>query len=125
MSRDIGAENVAKIATYLASVEALPARHGKANITAIALAAGLKDRQALYKNPECRTMLEQAIATKGLRGIDIVADHDPEKAALERKIAELQNKNDALYAEVHELRRQIRKYKHIEEMYQQGKRVIL
>jgi cell division protein FtsB len=57
--------------------------------------------------------------------IDVVADHDPEKAALEKKIADLQNKNDALYAEVHELRRQIRKYKHIEEMYQQGKKVIL
>jgi hypothetical protein len=66
MSREIGAENVVKIATYLASVEAPPARHIKANITAIALVAGLKDRQALYKNPECRAMVEQAIAIKGL-----------------------------------------------------------
>jgi hypothetical protein len=125
MSKEIGAENVQKLAVYLAFVEALPARHGKANMTAIALAAGLKDRQALYKNDKCREMLQEAIETKGLVGIEAATELDHEKVALERKITELQTKNDALYAEVHELRRQIKQYKHIEEMLEQGKRVIL
>jgi hypothetical protein len=124
MSKEIGAANVRKLASYLTSIEALPARCGKTNMTAIALASGV-DRQALYKNPECRNILQEAAKTKGLIGIVAVAAYDPERVALERKISELQNKNDALYAEVHDLRRQLKKYKHIEEMYAQGKRAIL
>lgn len=124
MSKEIGAENVRKLAYYLESIEALPARGGKANMTAVAFASGV-DRQALYKNPECRSMLQGAIESKGLIGIEEIAEQDHEKTALERKITELQGKNDSLYAEVNELRRQIKKYQHIEEMLEQGKRVIL
>ncbi len=125
MSQKIGEENAEKLRKYLDSVDALPARQGKPNLTAIARAAGLKDRQPLYDNEKCKELLDKAIKDKGLREIEVAAEHDHEKAVLERKITELQNKNDALYAEVHELRRQIQKYKHIEEMYAQGKRVIL
>lgn len=124
MSKEIGAENVRKLTSYLTGIDALPARGGKANMTAIAVASGV-DRQALYKNPECRILLQDAIQNKGLVGIEDRPEEDRERAALERKISDLQRKNDSLYAEVHELRRKLKEYQHIEEMLEQGKRVII
>jgi hypothetical protein len=123
MTKALGAENVRKLTAYLAGIDALPARGGKANMTAIAVAAGV-DRQALYKNPDCRKLLNDAIAQKGLAGIEDRPEEDREKLALERKITDLQKKNDSLYAEVHELRRQLKRYQNIEQMLEQGKRII-
>ncbi len=49
--REIGDENVKKLEDYIQTLrmsgEALPHRNGKANVTAVALAAKLKDRNAL------------------------------------------------------------------------------
>lgn len=63
--RQAGAENVERLRAYLGEVESLPARNGKANLTAIAAGAGL-DRQSLYKNPECSRLLDAALEQKGL-----------------------------------------------------------
>lgn len=112
---EIGAENVAKLVAYLHSVEALPARNGQVNVTAVAVAAGL-DRQALYKNPECRRLLEETIATKGLRGLEEkpVQTSDEGQLRLERRIGELERANAALMAENGELRAKVRRFGHIE-----------
>lgn len=112
---EIGIENVEKLRRYLDSIGALPARSGKLNVQAVAIAAGL-DRQVLYKNPECRKLLEQAVAGKGLQGIEQRPPQasDDGKIRLERRIGELERTNAALMAEVDELRQRLRRFAHIE-----------
>jgi hypothetical protein len=125
MSQKIGEENAEKLRKYLDSVKELPVWQGEINLTAIAREAGLKDRQPLYDNEKCVELLEQAKETKGRRHIEVSTEHDPDRVRLERENKDLREKNESLYAEVHELRREIVKFKHIEEMLAQGKRVIL
>jgi C4-dicarboxylate-specific signal transduction histidine kinase len=112
---EIGIENVDKLRRYLDSVDALPARGGKLNVQAVAIAAGL-DRQALYKNPACRKLLEEAVARKDLQGIEqrLPQASDDGKIRLERRIGELERTNAALMAEVDELRQRLRRFAHIE-----------
>ena len=122
--KEIGAENVEKLREYFASIEAVPARAGKAHVSAIAEAVGL-DRQVFYKNPTARQLLEDAVAQKGLRGIDAREEQgDVQRAILEQKITELEQKNSALMEENWELRRQITKLRHVETLMEEGKRVI-
>lgn len=121
--QQIGQEYVEKLKKYLDSIPALPARNGKMNTTAIAEASGVP-RQSLYKNVDCRNMLDEVAATKGLGGIEGRGDDDGEKVRLERRIMSLEQSNASLLAETYELRRQLKKYRHIEEMMEQGKRII-
>ena len=122
--KEIGAENVEKLRDYFASIDAVPARAGKAHVSAIAEAVGL-DRQVFYKNPAARQLLEDAVAQKGLRGIDAREEQgDVQRAILEQKITELEQKNSALMAENWELRREITKLRHVEALMEEGKRVI-
>jgi len=122
--KEIGAENVEKLRDYFASIEAVPARAGKAHVSAIAEAVGL-DRQVFYKNPTARQLLEDAVAQKGLRGIDAREEQgDVQRAILEQKITDLEQKNSALMAENWELRCQITKLRHVETLMEEGKRVI-
>ena len=121
--QEIGQEYVDKLWHYLNGVNALPARSGKVNMTAIAEASGVP-RQSLYKNDNCRQMLEEATATKGLLGIEDRSADDSGKVKLERRVMTLEQSNASLVAENHELRRQLKKLRHIEEMMLQGKRVM-
>jgi len=112
----VAAENVELVRRYLETVNFLPARDGKPNVAAIAVAAGV-DRQVLYKNPECRRLLEGAVAAKGLRGIEdrTLQPVDMERIRLERRVGDLERANSALGAEITELRAKLRRYSHIEE----------
>lgn len=125
VGKKIGAENVERFKAYLASIDALPARHGKIHVTAVAEAAGL-DRQTLYKNAVIRKLFEEAVAEKGLRGIDPGDNQGDSKltAKLERKIAELEAKNAALIGENWELRRENADFRQVEALLEQGKRLI-
>jgi hypothetical protein len=129
--QEIGAEHVERFKAYLDSIDTLPARNGKVHVTAVAEAAGL-DRQALYKNQAIRTLLEEAVAEKGLRGIHR-GDNQGEcqlASHLERTITDqdtriksLETKNASLMAENLELRRQLAKLRHVEALMEQGRRV--
>lgn len=122
--REIGADYVARLNTYLSSVDVIPSRAGKANMTAIAEACGF-DRQTLYKNSIAKELLQQAIATKGLAGTTHREEKvDTEHAALERQVTKLQQTNSALLAEVYELRVQLKRLRHVEQVMEQGSRII-
>lgn len=112
---EVGAANVEKLRRYLASVASLPARGEQVHVSAIALAARI-DRQVLYKNLECRRLLEEAVAAKGLRGVEErpVQTMDEGRVRLERRVADLERANAALLAENAELRAKLRRYGHIE-----------
>jgi len=122
--QQIGQEYVDKLKRYLDSIPSLPARSGKVNMTAIAEASGVP-RQSLYKNDDCRILLEDAAKSKGLLGIEESSSNENgEKVRLERRVTALEQSNASLVAENYELRRQLKKLKHVEEMMEQGKRVI-
>lgn len=125
MSRAKAEDNLARLETYLASVEALPARGGKVSVAAIATAAGI-DRQVFYRNPRAKALLDAAVADKGLVGIEARAagDRSDAEKALERQVRSLESRNAALMAENAELRARLRRFEHIEEMAVLGKRVI-
>lgn len=121
--QQIGQEYVDKFRQFLDSIEALPARNGKVNMTALAEASGVP-RQSLYKNDECRDLLNEAVSVKGLVGIEERNDYDIGSVKLERRIMSLEQTNASLVAEIFELRRQLKKLRHIDEMMEQGKRII-
>jgi predicted RNase H-like nuclease (RuvC/YqgF family) len=129
--QEIGAEHVERFKTYLESIDTLPARNGKMHVTAVAEAAGL-DRQTLYKNQVIRKLFAEAVAQKGLRGIDRGDNQGDSQLAshLERKIADqdtriksLETKNASLMAENLELRRQLARLRHVEALMEQGRGV--
>lgn len=127
--KETGKEHVNKLAVYLEGLrkaqKGLPNRSGKINVTAITVAAKLPDRQVLYKNPACKSLLEAAVKELGLSGMETRDDQaDNEKVTLERRITRLEAQNSALYAENQELRSRLQQYHYIEEMLiSQGKRV--
>ena len=122
--KQIGGEHVQKLRDYFEAVDAVPARAGKAHVTAIAEAVGL-DRQVFYKNPMARQLLEEAVLKNGLRGIDPRDEQsDTQVAMLEKKLTKLEQENSAMLAENWELRREIAKLRHVEKLMEEGKRVI-
>jgi hypothetical protein len=128
--RDIGDAHVEALQTYLSKLRganvALPHRGGKVHLTAVAKACGF-NREVLYQNPRCKALLAEAAANLGLTALETRADVDskPETAALERRITQLERHNASLYAEVHELRRQLRQFQAIEAVLtESGRRVI-
>jgi hypothetical protein len=126
--KTIGDENVRKLQLYLERLrhagDGLPGRGGKVNISAVAMACGF-NREVVYQNPHCRRLLDEAVTTLGFRGLTSRSEADDAgKAKLERRLNHLEQHNAALVAEVHELRRQLTKLRHIEEMVEAGKRVI-
>ncbi len=128
MSREIGSEHVAALRSYLeglrAKGERLPSRGGKLNISAVALACGF-NREVIYQNPHCRVLLQEAAKTIGLRGVECRDEQDEAgKVQLERRLTQLEQQNSSLVAEVFELRRKLDQLRHIEEMLEEGKRVI-
>jgi cell division protein FtsB len=127
-TQEVGQESFAALDAYIQGLKAegkgLPARDGKVSKSAVALAAGL-DRQSLYKNPNCRAMLEAAAQEMGLVGIearDVPLTKDDGK---DQRIQTLEARVAALTAEVHGLRRQLTQFGHIEaHLTATGRRVI-
>jgi len=126
--QQLGAENAGAIERYLDALKAdgkgLPSRNGKVSMSAVALAAGVAT-QNVYKNPSCRSMLEQAAQELGLSPIgreDVQAKDDPR----DRRIQSLEARIASLQAEVEGLRSKLRRFAHIEQhMVETGRRVIL
>jgi len=70
----VGAEYVERLKRYFADVASegrpLPARGGKPNASAIALACGF-DRQVLYKNPAAKELFDKAMRNSMLNALRI------------------------------------------------------
>lgn len=114
-NREVGAENLETLRRWLERAEGIPERHGSANISAIAVAAGL-DRQVLYR-PAAREMIAKAVAEKGLGMPDQERADGAEGedlARANRRIHELEQQLAAAKAELHDLRRRLRRYEHLE-----------
>lgn len=126
---DIGQEYVASLERYLTALreegKSLPERAGKVSASAVALACGV-DRQSLYKNPACRAMLEAAAQELGVAPMaSRDAGTSTKDDAKDRRISNLEAKNASLQAEVEGLRKQLRRYAHLEaHMIETGRRVI-
>lgn len=124
---DLGKQNVEALRRYIGALErqgaALPARNGKINVSAVALACGF-DRAVLYQNPAAKRELAEAAARLGLDGM---AERPADASAADprdERIRRLEQQNAALLAENHDLRRQVARLRHIEEhMAETGRRV--
>lgn len=126
--QQIGQDYVAALEAYLQALrtegKGLPSRNGKVSMSAIALAAGV-DRQSLYKNPNCRALLETAAQEMGLSGIEAREAPAPKDDGKDQRIQTLEAQVASLQAEVHGLRRQLVRFSHIENhMIETGRRVI-
>ena len=126
--QQIGQEYAATLETYLHALRAegkgLPARNGKVSTTAIAIAAGV-DRQSLYKNPRCRSLIEAAAKELGLSCIEARESAPSRDDGKDQHIQALETQVASLQAEVHGLRRQIAQFKHFEtHLVETGRRVI-
>jgi hypothetical protein len=100
----------------------LPSQNGKVNASAVALACGF-DRAVLYQNPGARQMLHEAAAKLGLDAQ--VSTREAVSVDLrDQRILKLEQENATLKAEVFELRRNVRRLEHVEEiMVETGRRV--
>lgn len=119
--RSVGDLNAAKLEAWLETVKELPMHGGRPNKTEIARLAKLKDRQPLENNTRCRELLAEAVKTKGLT---TVSKSDEEKLRLERRLRALEIRADKEMAENFELKRQLRKLRHIEKIIEAGGRFI-
>lgn len=117
----VGDQNAHKLRVWLESVETIPMHGGSPNKTEIARRAGLKDRQPLDNNPECKKLLADAVANKCL-SVSSVTDN--EKSKLERKIRELEIRCDKEVAENFELKRKLKRLQHVESLLEAGRRII-
>ena len=102
--------------------------HGKVNITELAKQAGLK-KSDLYRG-KCRDLINEICEFQGITGIEFREDqegriNDREKMQLARENNNLKRKNASLYAEVQDLRRQVRRLQKIEEINKSGRQVII
>ena len=114
-NQQVGAESLERLRTWLDAATVIPDRNGKANVSAIAVAAGL-DRQVLYR-PEAQTMIREAVAAKGLgmpeqqRG----PGGDALPAWATQRIKDLEEQLAVAKAEAHDLRARLRRYDHLEQ----------
>lgn len=111
----IGAEHAERLQQYLKDIDVLPARGGKLNVTAVALACGF-DRGVLYANSECKRLIKAAIESKGLQGLEdrVVAPTDDRCRRLEHQVGQLEQRLAALSAENEALRAKVRRLAHVE-----------
>lgn len=117
----VGDENAEKLKTWLESVAELPMHGGKPNKTEIARRAGLKDRQPLENNEECKRLLAAASTSKKFV---VAGTVDNEKSRLEKKLRALETRAEKEIAENFELKRKLRKLQHIESLIEAGGRFI-
>jgi len=113
----IAQESVESLENYLAALKSegkgLPSRNGRVSVSAIALAVGT-DRQTLYKNSNCRGLLERATQELGLQGISARALANSPEDLKDRRIQQLESENASMRAEVEGLRKQLRRYEHLQ-----------
>jgi hypothetical protein len=109
-----GQENLEALQDWLDDVVKIPARNGKANISAIAVASGL-ERQVLYRE-EARAMIAAAVKEKGLEmpGQQRTDGEDVVLSRANRLIHGLEQRMAAANAEIHDLRTQLRRYQAVE-----------
>lgn len=112
-TQEIGLQNLARLEAWLNSCESLPGRGGKVNLTAVALGAGV-DRQFLYRH-EARDLIASAVQKKGLSMPSQAKPSQTEIPAwASQRILQLENQLTAARVEVHELRRRLQRYEHID-----------
>lgn len=112
-TQEVGLQNLAKLQDWLDSCENLPGRGGKVNISALALVAGV-DRQFLYR-PEAQEKIASAVQVKGLSMPSQVKNSQTEVPAwASQRILQLENQLTAARVEVHELRKRLQRYEHID-----------
>lgn len=112
-NKQVGDENLARLAAWLDAAPAIPDRNGKANISAIALASGV-DRQVLYR-PPAQELIATAVAAKGLgmpQQRAAVGEELPPWA--KQQIHQMEQRLATLYAELADLRKRIARYEHLE-----------
>lgn len=109
----INADSLARLETYLDAVARVPERRGKANISAIALAARV-DRQVLYRE-DAKALVAAAVARKGLGMPDQQrsASTTPPAWATQR-IKDLEERVAVVQAENRDLRDRLHRFTHIE-----------
>lgn len=111
--RQIGAEHVEKLRSYLDEMRSkaarLPSHGGKVDKSAVALSCGF-DRQTLYNNAEAKALLEEAVVELGLDGHsqqvpdNRTAHLEQLMERRERRIQRLEEMLETRTAEVTELR---------------------
>lgn len=112
-TQEIGLQNLAKLEAWLLACQCLPGRGTKVNLSAVALGAGV-DRQFLYR-PEARAMIMLAVQEKGLAVPEQAKAPQTEVPAwASQRILQLENQLTAARAEVHELRKRLQRYEHID-----------
>lgn len=112
-TQEIGLQNLARLEVWLSSCESLPGRGGKVNLSAVALGAGV-DRQFLYRS-EARDLIAVAVQKKGLSMPSQTKSSQTEIPAwASQRILQLENQLTAARVEVHELRRRLQRYEHID-----------
>lgn len=128
--QQVGAENAERLRAYVSELRKkgarIPARNGKPDKSAIAIACGF-NRQTLYNNPEAVALLKEAITEIGLDTVTPAADgkalhlqqqmdlRDRRIQRLEQLLATRSAENSALRQENKELKEQLRQYKTLEE----------
>jgi len=118
----INAESLARLGAYLDDVTCVPERHGKANISAIALAARV-DRQVLYRE-DAKALVIAAVAAKGLGMPDqqrTAATSTPAWAT--QRIKDLEERVAVVQAENRDLRDRLHRFTHIEQHLEQTGRL--
>ncbi|PWL19816.1 MAG: hypothetical protein DCO81_07705 [Candidatus Aquiluna sp. XM-24bin5] len=103
---ELGREHAARLEAYLAEIDRLPSRAGKPNMTAIARACGF-DRQVLYKNPTCASMLEAALEECGLDAPEARNDQEGTELVPASKLREAEQRNSSLEKKISEMRARI------------------
>jgi hypothetical protein len=110
----INTETIARLRAYLDAVVRVPERHGKANISAIALAAGV-DRQVLYRE-DAAALVATAVAAKGLGMPDQQrTETSAVPARTMQHIKDLEERLTVAQAENRELRDRVHRLTHIEQ----------
>ncbi|NKL02970.1 hypothetical protein GFM02_33250 [Rhizobium leguminosarum bv. viciae] len=104
---------MAKLEAWLLACRSLPGRGTKVNLSAVALGAGV-DRQFLYR-PEAAGMIAKAVQEKGLAMPEQGKAPQLEVPAwASQRILQLENQLTTARAEVHELRKRLQRYEHID-----------
>lgn len=104
----LGRKNAARLEDYLASIDHLPVRAGRINVTAVARACGF-DRQVLYTNPACRALLKAAASKeRGVGGEATQSVLSGEESMVPlKKLREAERRVGTLEKKVSELRARI------------------
>ncbi len=115
---EAGRRNAEILAKYLAKTPQLPTHHGKPNVRRVAEQCGFRGTKVIYDNPACRKMWEEALASRGLAGIETQLDggvgEDRRVDGLRAELSQAREHVTSLQAENRKLRERLRRLSHIE-----------